>query len=361
MKLTKPLLLTGLVLAVTFLALSTVSAADKTVKIKNDYTISSNSGGNRGNRSQNSDSNGNNSSEQGEESSEEKKVSETVEVPVNPKKVLVFDMGALDTITALGKEDSVAGLPKSQNATDKLSDDMQEIYNDDKYQDVGTLFEPNFETIASIQPDVIFLGARMANSDNIEKLKEAAPDAVLVYASTDSEKDFSESVEERVTMFGKIYNQAKKAKNYNKKITKAMKKLKKSVKDKDASSALFVMANSGELLSQSPSGRFGWLFSEAGFTAVNSEEEASTHGSQISYEYLSEKNPYYLFVLDRGDAIGQGASADELLANDVLQDADAIKNNRVLQVNAQDWYINSGGVRVTLRMIKEVQDFIDNH
>ena len=359
MKLNKPVLFAGFLLVLAFLALPSVFAADKTVKIKNDYTISSDSG--RGNRGQNSDSGNQNRSGQGEEAGEEQQVSETVEVPVNPKKVLVFDMGALDTITALGKEDSVAGLPKSQNATDKLSEDMQKIYNDDKYQDIGTLFEPNFETIASIQPDVIFLGARMANSDNIEQLKEAAPDAVLVYASTDSEKGFTEAVKERVTMFGKIYNQAKKAKKYNKKITKAMNNLQKTIKDKDAPSALFVMANSGELLSQSPDGRFGWLFSEAGLTAVNNEEEASTHGSQVSYEYLSEKNPYYLFVLDRGATIGQGASAEELLNNDVLKDTDAIKNNRVLQVNGQDWYINSGGVRVTLRMIKEVQDFVDSH
>lgn len=315
-----------------------VAAKTKTVEVENNYTITS---GERGENQQSED------------------VKETVKVPVNPKKVVVYDMGALDTVTALGAQNNVVGIPKAENAIRMLGGDLQKVYKAKKYQDVGTLFEPNFETIASIQPDLILLGARMTSKENIEKLKEAAPKAALVYAAVDSSKAFTEGVQERVTTFGKIFNKTKKAKEYNQKITKAITKLKSTISDKGNPTGLFVMANSGELLSQSPQGRFGWVFTEAGFKAVNSDESASTHGSQVSYEYLSEKNPQYLFVLDRGATIGQEASAETFLKNDVIKDTDAIKNDHVLQVNGKDWYINSGGARVTLRMIKEVQGLID--
>ncbi len=41
-----------------------------------------------------------------------KQISETLKVPLKPKKVVVFDMGALDTITALGAEKSYYWYPE---------------------------------------------------------------------------------------------------------------------------------------------------------------------------------------------------------------------------------------------------------
>ncbi|HGI2445609.1 TPA: siderophore ABC transporter substrate-binding protein [Streptococcus agalactiae] len=289
-----------------------------------------------------------------------KQISETLKVPLKPKKVVVFDMGALDTITALGAEKSVIGIPKAKNALSLLPNNIKSVYKAKRYQDVGSLFEPNFEAIARMQPDVVFLGARMASVDNIEKLKEAAPKAALVYAGVDSKKVFDKGVAERVTMLGKIFDQNKKAKTFNKDIAQAVLKLQKTIEKKGKPTALFVMANSGELLTQSPSGRFGWIFSVGGFKAVNENEKLSSHGTPVSYEYIAEKNPNYLFVLDRGATIGQGASSKELFNNDVIKATDAVKNKRVHEVDGKDRYINSGGSRVTLRMIKDVQNFVDN-
>ncbi len=291
----------------------------------------------------------------------QKAITEQLKVPYKPKKVIVFDMGALDTLTALGVEKSVAGIPKGQNAVNLLPDNLKKIYQKDAFQNVGSLFEPNFETIASIQPEIIFLGARMASVDNLTKLKEAAPKAAIVYGGIDAKKPFDQAVEERLEMFGRIYGKKKKAKAYQKKLTLSLKRLKKSVKAKKNPTALFVMANSAELLTQSPAGRFGWIYQVAGFVPVNKEEKLSTHGSPVSYEYISEKNPDYLFVLDRGATLGQAASAKKLLANDVIKESKAVKLKHVHEVDGRDWYINAGGIRVTLRMIADLQDFLDKN
>ena len=47
--------------------------------------------------------------------SDAKKVSNTVEVPKNPKNAVVLDYGALDVLKELGVADKVKGLPKGEN------------------------------------------------------------------------------------------------------------------------------------------------------------------------------------------------------------------------------------------------------
>ncbi|GJM75014.1 hypothetical protein HMSSN036_72300 [Paenibacillus macerans] len=51
-----------------------------------------------------------------------------------------------------------------------------------------------------------------------------------------------------------------------------------------------------------PGSRFGLIHDVFGVPAVDDTIEASTHGQSISFEYVAEKNPDYLFVVDR-DAV----------------------------------------------------------
>ncbi len=83
----------------------------------------------------------------------------------NPKKVVVFDYGTLDSLDKMGVE--VKGLPKS-NIPSYLSK-----YKDDKYANVGTLFEPNYEKLNEIKPDVIFISGRQ--SKVYKELNKIAP------------------------------------------------------------------------------------------------------------------------------------------------------------------------------------------
>ncbi len=66
-------------------------------------------------------------------------------------------------------------------------------------------------------------------------------------------------------------------------------------------------------------------------------------------------------MLDRGATLGQAASAKKLLANDVIKESKAVKLKHVHEVDGRDWYINAGGIRVTLRMIADLQDFLDKN
>ena len=88
--------------------------------------------------------------------SDAKKIKETVDVPKNPKRAIVFDYGAVDVLKAFGVQDRIIGLPKGEkNAA--LPEFLSE-FKDDKYINTGNLIQINFDKIAKLnQRSFIFL------------------------------------------------------------------------------------------------------------------------------------------------------------------------------------------------------------
>ncbi|MDY5211136.1 ABC transporter substrate-binding protein, partial [Intestinibacter sp.] len=107
---------------------------------------------------------------------------ETVELDKNPKRVVVFDYGVADILNNLGI-DAVVGLPKDGKMPEILSD-----YQDDKYTNVGSLKETNFEAVESLNPDLIIIGGRQA--EDIDSFKEIAPTVNLAVDGQDYMNSF---------------------------------------------------------------------------------------------------------------------------------------------------------------------------
>lgn len=101
--------------------------------------------------------------------SDAKKVKNTVKVPKNPKKAIVLDYGALDTLKEFGVEDQIKGLPKGENnaSLPKFLDE----FKSDKYENTGNLKEVNFDKIAAAKPDVIYISGRTASQKNLDEFK----------------------------------------------------------------------------------------------------------------------------------------------------------------------------------------------
>ena len=75
-----------------------------------------------------------------------------VTVPFSPKKVVVFDNSALDTMDALGVGDRVVGA-----ATSNMPDYLKSYAAVDS---AGGIKEPDLEKINQIQPDLIIISGR---------------------------------------------------------------------------------------------------------------------------------------------------------------------------------------------------------
>lgn len=269
------------------------------------------------------------------------KLGET-KVDENPKKVVVFDFGSLDTLDKLGID--VAALPQT-NVPKYL-----EKYEDKKYTNVGSLKEPDFEKIHELQPDLIIISGRQ--SDMYKEFTEIAP---TIYLGVDTER-YMESFEENVKTIGQIFNKEKEADEQLSMIKEDIEKLHAEASSLDEK-ALIVLANEGKVSAYGPSSRFGIIHDVFGFTPADSSIEVSTHGQSVSFEYILEKDPDYLFVIDRGAAVAADgeAAAKDIIENDLVKGTKAYKNGKIVYLDPDFWYLSGGGLESVEQMVKEVE------
>lgn len=262
-----------------------------------------------------------------------------VEVQKNPQKVVVFDNGSLDTLDALGVGDRVIGA-----ATKNLPSYL------DKYKDVesaGGIKEPDLEKINQLQPDLIIISGRQ--SDYKEELAKIAP---TLYLAVDTKGPW-ESVQQNVNALAEIFGKEDKAKEELATLTKEIEETKEKA-SKLEQTALVTLVNEGQLSAYGSGSRFGLVHDVFGFKQADDQIEASTHGQSVSYEYILEKNPGILFVVDRTKAIGGDDSKDNVSANELVAQTDAGKNDQVISLQPDVWYLSGGGLESMKLMIEDV-------
>ncbi|WP_226570167.1 siderophore ABC transporter substrate-binding protein [Bacillus stratosphericus] len=268
-----------------------------------------------------------------------------VKIKKNPKKVVVFDMGSLDTLDKLGV--NVTALPK-QVVPKYLSK-----YEDDKYENVGGLKEPNFEKIAELDPDLIIIQHRQA--DAFDEFSKIAPTILMDVDNA----NYMESFKKNATTLGEIFDKEDEVKKELAAIDQKVEALKKQAKALKQD-GLMIMANDSKMTAFGPKSRYGLIHDVFGITPADQKLKPSDkHGQSISYEYMVKTNPDYLFVVDRGAAIGEETSAKQLVENDYVKSVKAIKNNHVVYLNSDMWYLSGGGLVSLTAMMDEVKQGIE--
>lgn len=265
-------------------------------------------------------------------------------VPVNPEKVVVFDFGTLDTMAELGIEP--IGLPK-ENIPDYLSQ-----FAGDQYENAGSLKEPDFEKIHELAPDLIIISGRQM--DLYDQFAEIAP---TVYLAVDT-ANYMESFKSNATTVGQIF--AKEA-EVEEKLAAIDEKI-AALHDKAATmeeNGLVILANEGKISAYGPASRFGIIHDVFGVKPADEKIEVSTHGQSISFEYLVETDPDYLFVVDRGAVVTEGeSSVKSVVENDLIKGTKAIQNDNVIYLDPNVWYLSGGGLQSVLAQADEIEQAI---
>ncbi len=91
-----------------------------------------------------------------------------LEVPYDPQRIAILDMASLDILDALG----VAG-GRVVGSADTSLDYLQSYVTDENVANLGTIKTADLEAVMAAQPDVIFIGGRLAKS--YDALSEIAP------------------------------------------------------------------------------------------------------------------------------------------------------------------------------------------
>ncbi|TCT15665.1 iron complex transport system substrate-binding protein [Natranaerovirga pectinivora] len=258
----------------------------------------------------------------------------------NPARVIVFDYATLDSLNQMDVE--IIGLPKS-NIPAFLGQ-----YNDGKYEDVGTLFEPNFEKIFELQPDLILVAGRQR--EVYDELAKIAPTIML---SIDNQ-NYMASFESNLRALGQIFDKEEFVNNQLNDIEKRINELNALVAGSNKK-ALIIMANDGALSAYGKNSRFNLIHQEFAFPAADENIEVSNHGQKISFEYILEVNPDIIFVIDRAAVTGGSNAAASVLDNDLVKMTNAYKNNGINYLSSHIWYVASGGVEGMNIMISEVE------
>ncbi|QKV17236.1 siderophore ABC transporter substrate-binding protein [Oricola thermophila] len=253
----------------------------------------------------------------------------TVAVPSNPEKIVVFDVGALDTLDALGI--------RPAGTVEKVFVDYLDEATENA-EAVGTLFEPDFEAVNALAPDLIVVGSRSA--EQLEPLSKFAPTIDMTIWGN----DVVGQARARLAAYGEIFGRQDEAKRLAGELDAGLERAKAAAAGKGT--ALIVLTNGPKISAYGKGSRFGWLHDELDLPqAVESVEEA-THGEAISFEFIRNANPDWLLVIDRSAAIGaEGERAAETLDNALVAETTAWKKGQVIYLNAADLYVAAGGFR----------------
>jgi iron complex transport system substrate-binding protein len=281
-----------------------------------------------------------NDSSEAKEITVKHELGETV-VKKNPKNVVVFDFGALDTLDKLGVE--VAGVAKGSSLPGYLSK-----YEDDKYKNVGSLKEPDFETIYGMEPELILISGRQSAA--YEELNKIAP---TVFIGVDN-ANYMESFTDNVVLIGEIFGKEDAAADELTKINDKMAGLQEMTKTDDKK-GLLTLTTGGKLSAYGAGSRFGIIHDVFGVKQADENIEASTHGMNVTFEYIAEKNPDYLFIIDRDQAIGEDAKASEVFNNDLVDRTNAAKEGKLIYLDPTVWYLSGGGLTSVAQQVDEVK------
>ncbi|KGD87887.1 iron ABC transporter substrate-binding protein [Achromobacter sp. RTa] len=262
-------------------------------------------------------------------------------VPAKPAKTVVMDLAVLDTLHALGVE--VTGVPSVAKLPPQL-----EQYADKRYLKVGTMFEPNYEVIHAAAPQVIFVAGRSA--PKYDELAKLAPTVDL----TVNAKDLVGSVTRNTETLAAIYGKQDAAKQKLDALRASISDL--NAKAAGAGTALIVLTTGGKMSAYGPGSRFGVIHDAFGVKPATTGLSVSNHGQAISFEFIAQTDPDWLFVIDRDAAIGrEGVSAQRMLDNELVRQTKAWKNKHVVYLNGYNWYLmGSAGLTAMQQNVDEI-------
>ncbi|WP_036647176.1 siderophore ABC transporter substrate-binding protein [Paenibacillus pini] len=271
------------------------------------------------------------------------KLGET-KVKKNPQKVVVFDFGILDTLDKLGV--TVTGVPQSN-----IPPYLSKYEDKEAYKNVGSLKEPDFEKINALKPDLIIISGRQ--SEAYEELSKIAP---TVFLGVDTTK-FMDSFKENMNTVGQIFGKEDQVKTELSNIDQSVKEIHDKV-TATGKNGLIVLANEGKLSAYGAGSRFGIIHDVLGFEQADTKIEVSTHGQSVSSEYVAEKNPDYLFVVDRGVISAtdgkESTSAKQTVENELVKNTKAFKEGHIVYLDPNYWYLSGGGLLSVTEMVKEI-------
>lgn len=250
-------------------------------------------------------------------------------VPAAPLRVVVYDLGALDAMQALGIP--VRGVPKAQFPHYMAG------YGDAKYAVAGSLFEPDYEALSQIKPDLIIVGGRSAAK--YEVLNKIAPTVDFSVKSGQMLQD----MERNITQLAQLYGKQAQGQALVAQMQKAVTELRQQASQ--AAPGLLLMAVNERVMPNAPGSRFGFLFDVFGAQSAIAAKDVPARGTAYTFDDVAKLNPEWIYVIDRNTATGSAAGGGAIIPSQKVFDNALIKGTaagqkgQVVFLDPKGWYL----------------------
>lgn len=262
-----------------------------------------------------------------------------------PERIVVLDIGALETLHKLGVKPT--GVPKKF-----MPGYLSAVKDDPAVADVGSVIEPDFEAISALNPELILISTRQERF--YQELSEIAP---TIFIGTDN-KDYIPSFIRNTQLLAKIVGKEELAQqkidSVQSQIAAAQEKFKA-----DPRKALFLIYNNGRFSAFGKGSRFGFIHDVLQIKPVMDLKDESVHGQRVSNELIADANPDILFIVDRNAAVvGKKADRTEI-ENTLIRQTNAYKNGSVFYLDPDVWFISGGGLISVNLMINDIVQLLN--
>lgn len=266
------------------------------------------------------------------------------DVPAEPQRIVVLDIGALETLHELGMK-PVATSKKH------LPTYLDVVRHDESIGDVGSIIEPDFERINSFAPDLILMSTRQQRF--YDELSHIAP---AVFIGTDN-ADYLNSFRQNVELLGRIVGKEELAKQKLAEVEAKIEAAQAKFAD-NSNRALFLIYNNGSFSAFGTGSRFGFIHDVLHLKPTSDHVEESVHGQKMSNELIATTNPDYIFVVDRNAAVlGKKANKAEV-ENKLIQQTNAYKNDKIFYLDPNVWFISGGGLSSVDLMVDDIVELL---
>lgn len=317
-----------------------------------------------------------------------KPVNEHIRMAKLPNKVIVLDMATLDSLYAVNIYQQIVGIRADETKLKQLPESLRREFSKSQYISVGNHDQINFNMINKLAPEVIFIGNNECNEATIQQLKQAAPQAKIIYTGIDN-KNYLASLRQQSQLLGDIFNKASLYETYFKNIDLDVAYIRDFDK-KDIKLAVIdiqgydirLTTEYNDLLKQLGLGDniYSTDLKIETVSDVQTEEvanqkimiarESATEDEQVvaNRQQQIDKEKQIVLNFDKNIAMYQPTSViivddaveehesniTTILSAQYMQDLSAIKNNHYRITEASEWHTVNGGIYSLYVQVEDV-------
>ncbi|WP_235854275.1 ABC transporter substrate-binding protein [Nonomuraea aridisoli] len=118
-----------------------------------------------------------------------------------------------------------------------------------------------------------------------------------------------------------------------------------------------MLTTGGKVSAHGPGGRFGIVHDVLGVKPAADGLKTDTHGNAVSHEFIADKNPDLLYVVDRDAVVAEsGQAAKQVLDNELVNGTNAAKNGKIVYLDPFIWYLAPNAMSSVENMVKTIGD-----